>query len=119
MASSALDAELVKVPDDDSDLEVDLAHGDGGQPVPVRRRAHQVGVPQLVAAADVVLRDRVAEPSRCRPPDGDIGIRENVLLSAKLSTKGCVNSRPRPEGARIRSSRNLLRRNIHSRLLAR
>ena len=77
--SSALDAELVKVPDDDADLEVDLAHGDGGQPVAVRRRAHEVGVPQLVAAADVVLRDRVPEPSRCRPPDGEMDkFKENL-----------------------------------------
>ena len=34
-SSSALDAELVKVPDDDANLEVDLAHRDGGESVVV------------------------------------------------------------------------------------
>ena len=69
---SAFDAELVKVPDDDADLEVDLSGGDGGEAVAVGRRAHQVGVSQLVPAADVVLGERVAKASRRRPPGDGI-----------------------------------------------
>ena len=48
---------------------MDLAGGGGGQAVPVGGRAHQVGVAQLVPATHVVLRQRVPEPARRRPPD--------------------------------------------------
>ena len=68
---SALHAKLVKVPDNDSDAEMDLPSCPRGQPVPVRTGHQQIGVPQLVSAAEIVRGEGVPEVS-CRPPGDDV-----------------------------------------------
>ena len=52
-------------------LGLDGAGGPGGQPVPLPAAAHQVCVPQGVAPAQEVLRDRVPEAT-ARPPRDDL-----------------------------------------------
>ena len=69
MDLSTLDPESVKVPEHDVYLGLDCTGGPGGQPVPLPAAAHQVCVPQGVAPAQEVLRDRVPEVTAGSPGD--------------------------------------------------
>ena len=62
-----LDTKLVKVSEDDSQFDGDLAHGRGSQPVPVGAGDEDVGVSQLVAAPNVELRYGVSQAAAGSP----------------------------------------------------